>query len=408
MLERLLAAAVYPTGCNSSPTTTGRSAPVTTTMIELRVFFISTSGLTASRLGWIIADLPGLSNIACLLTISHRGVAECTEISREWSFLRVLGASAVLTDRLLHFLRLCTPITRTFVSFVIKSGRLDMKASPIVLSHVQAAALLAAHQAGHTAVEASLDLGLTTVEVGLDAETIALPDGQRLTWQAVEAIAGSERGCFFIEGGEPLKIQFFSEASNRLYSLMPTDGAPTMLVSGIPMHRFKGIDPHRDTLLKIKTIAPVTGRALDTATGLGYTAIEAAKTADHVTTIEIEPTALEVARLNPWSQRLFANPRITQVVGDVYDEIEAFEDEAFDCIIHDPPAFSLAGDLYAGAFYRELFRVLRRKGRMFHYVGDLESKSGRTVTKGAVRRLQEAGFLRVARRPEAFGLVAYK
>jgi predicted methyltransferase len=174
------------------------------------------------------------------------------------------------------------------------------------------------------------------------------------------------------------------------------------------MHRFKGVDPHRDTLLKIKAIVPVVGQVLDTATGLGYTAIEAAKTAEQVTTVEIEPAALEVARLNPWSQRLFDNPRITQIVGDVYEEIETFEDGAFDCIIHDPPAFNLAGDLYAGAFYRELFRVLRRKGRLFHYIGDLESKSGRTVAKGAVRRLQEAGFSRVVRRPEAFGLVACK
>jgi predicted methyltransferase len=30
------------------------------------------------------------------------------------------------------------------------------------------------------------------------------------------------------------------------------------------------------------------------------------------------------------------------------------------------------------------------------------------VSKGAVRRLQEAGFARVVRRPEAFALVAYK
>jgi predicted methyltransferase len=283
-----------------------------------------------------------------------------------------------------------------------------MKELPIVFSHVQTAILLAARQADQTAVEVSLDLGLTTVEVGLGVDGVTLPDGQGLMWQHVKQINSSERGCFAIKTGEPRKIQFFSEASNRLYSLMPTSGAPTMLVSGIPMHRFKGIDPHRDTVCKIKTIAPVTGRVLDTATGLGYTAIEAAKTADKVTTVEIEPAALEVARLNPWSQGLFHNPGIIQIVGDVYDEIETFDDEAFDRIIHDPPAFNLAGDLYAGVFYRQLYRVLRRKGRLFHYIGDLASKSGRTVSRGAVRRLQEAGFSRVVRRPEAFGLVAYK
>jgi predicted methyltransferase len=279
----------------------------------------------------------------------------------------------------------------------------------LILSHVQADIVLEARQAGQKAVVVvSLDLGLTATEVALEPAGVRLSDGQLLVWQHLEEIGDSERGCFVVEDGEPRKVQVFSEASNRLYSLMPTEGAPTMLVSGIPMHRFKGIDPHRDTLLKIKAISPVVGRVLDTATGLGYTAIEAAKTARHVTTVEIEPAALEMARLNPWSQALFDNAKITQVVGDVYDEIEGFEDGAFDCIIHDPPAFNLAGDLYSGEFYRELFRVLKRKGHLFHYIGDLESKSGRVVSKGAARRLQEVGFSRVVRRPEAFGLVAYK
>jgi len=49
---------------------------------------------------------------------------------------------------------------------------------------------------------------------------------------------------------------------------------------------------------------------------------------------------------------------------------------------------------------------LKRGGRLFHYIGDLDSTSGRVVAKGAVRRLQEAGFVQVERRPEAFGLVA--
>jgi predicted methyltransferase len=211
-----------------------------------------------------------------------------------------------------------------------------------------------------------------------------------------------------VEDGQAEKIQRFSELSNRFYSLMPTDRAPTLLISGIPMHRIKGIDPHRDTLHKIRALAPIGGRVLDTCTGLGYTAIEAARTAEKVITIELDPTVLEVAQLNPWSRQLFGHPRIEQIVGDSFEEIGSFDDGAFSRIIHDPPTFSLAGELYSGEFYRQLRRVLGRKGRLFHYIGDPNSRSGRNLTRGVSRRLQEAGFSRVFRKPAAFGVVALK
>lgn len=95
-----------------------------------------------------------------------------------------------------------------------------------------------------------------------------------------------------------------------------------------------------------------------------------------------------MARLNPWSQELFNNPKITQLMGDAYEVVPTFEDESFGRIIHDPPTFSLAGDLYSGVFYRELYRILKRGGRL----GDPNSKASGGVTRGALRRLQEAGF----------------
>jgi len=278
----------------------------------------------------------------------------------------------------------------------------------LVLSHIQTRPLLQAREASRHRVEVSPDLGLTTVEVVIEPTGVRFPDGDWLRWEAIEEISASENNCFVVEDGEPRKIQVFSEFTNLLYSLMPTCKAPAMLVSGMPMHRIKGTDPYHDTLEKIRTVKPIVGRVLDTATGLGYTAIEAAKTADHVVTIELDPAALEIARLNPWSRGLFDNPKITQRIGDSYDLIEEFDDQTFTRIIHDPPAFSLAGHLYAGEFYVELHRVLRRGGRLFHYVGNPESKSGGNITRGVIRRLQEAGFSRVVRRPRAFGVLAFK
>jgi predicted methyltransferase len=84
------------------------------------------------------------------------------------------------------------------------------------------------------------------------------------------------------------------------------------------------------------------------------------------------------------------------------------ESESFMRIFHDPPAFRIAGELYSGEFYQHLYRVVKPGGRVFHYIGDLDSTTGRVVAKGAVKRLQEAGFTMIARKQEAFGLVAYK
>lgn len=279
---------------------------------------------------------------------------------------------------------------------------------PIVLSHFQAKALLRARGAGQRTATISPDLGLTTAEAALEPDRVRFPGGEWLAWESVEEISAHETSCFAVEGGAAQKVQHFSERLQRFYSLMPTGGAPTILIAGFPMHRIKGTDPHRDTLAKIRAIAPLRGQVLDTATGLGYTAIEAARTADRVVTVELDPATLEIARLNPWSRALFDDAKIQSLIGDACDLIQTFADEAFTRIVHDPPTIRLAGELYSGEFYRQLFRVLRRGGRVFHYIGDLDSKSGAGVARGVVRRLKEAGFERVARRPEAFGVVADK
>ncbi len=278
----------------------------------------------------------------------------------------------------------------------------------LVLSHYQVEPLWRARQAGQATAETSPDLGRSRVSVRLTAEGVVFPDGTHLDWETLAAIRAAPTRCFVVADGQVRPIEAFSAETNRVYSLLPTAGAPTLLVSGIPMHRVKDIDPWEDTARKVRTIAPLRGRVLDTCTGLGYTAIAAARTAEEVVTIELDPLVLEIARQNPWSQALFHDPRIVQRIGDTSDLIADFPDQSFSRIIHDPPAFSLAGELYSGAFYRQLYRVLRWRGRLFHYVGDLASPAGQRLARGVARRLQEAGFRRVIPRPEAFGFVALK
>lgn len=277
-----------------------------------------------------------------------------------------------------------------------------------VLSHVQAAPLLEARRKGQATAQTSTDLALTTVAATFGADGITLPGGDTVAWADLEHIAATPGKCFLREDGEWHEIKNFSDETNRAYSLFPTRSAPTLLVSGINMHRIKDSDPHQDTLQKIKAAAPISGRVLDTTTGLGYTAIQAARTATEVITVEVDPAASEIARLNPWSQDLFTNPKITRLINDSAEQIEEFPAARFARIIHDPPVMSLGGDLYSLAFYQQMYRVLESGGRAFHYIGDPTSKSGASITRGVIRRLYEAGFRRVTPAPAAFGVVAYK
>lgn len=278
----------------------------------------------------------------------------------------------------------------------------------IVISHYQAAEILGAMAQGAATVETSMDLNLSRSVVQVVGETAVLPQEITLTRAQLETVMESELSCFQLIDGELKKIQLFSETLNRFYSLMPTQSAPTMLVSGTPMHRIKDTNPYKDTQMKIKAVHPVMGDVLDTTMGLGYTASMAAETAVSVTTVELDPTVVEICRANPWSQQLFNNPKIQRKLGDAFDVVETLADEAYSRIIHDPPMFKLAGHLYGTDFYKELYRVLKPKGRLFHYIGDPKSKSGRSVTKGAIKRLKDAGFNRIKAWPQAFGVIAFK
>lgn len=278
----------------------------------------------------------------------------------------------------------------------------------VVLSHFQAQDLLDAHDQGIEQLFISLDLGLSEAEVQLTEEEVVFHSEIHLYWDQIHAIHADENSCFLVRTDDFEKIISFSETVNRVYSLMPTRSAPTLLVSGIPMHRIKDTDPMQDTLSKIKAVKPLNGNVLDTATGLGYTAIEAARTARKVITIELDPEVLEIARLNPWSRQLFENPRIEQKIGDSYEMVMPFDERSFDIVLHDPPTIALDGDLYGEQFYRQLFRLLKDKGRLFHYIGNPDSPSGRSTTPGVIKRLSEVGFSDVHRAPEAFGVVATK
>ncbi len=253
----------------------------------------------------------------------------------------------------------------------------------------------------------SLDLGLSDTELSTDDQGVLLPDGSSVDFNHLEEIAGKSESVFFSRDGDVFQVAI---SDGHFYKLVPTDGAPTLEVDGVRMHRTVGVTPDVDARLKLEALGVRGGRVLDTCTGLGYTALACLDAGgDLVVSVELRPEVLRIAGVNPWSRVLFSDERVHLLLGDAYHAVEVFPAGFFDYIVHDPPRFSHAGHLYGGEFYAKLFRVLREGGRIFHYTGEPGSRYRRVdLRRGVMRRLRQAGFTDAAYDREIFGVVCEK
>ncbi|MCE4606555.1 MAG: methyltransferase [Desulfurococcales archaeon] len=183
----------------------------------------------------------------------------------------------------------------------------------------------------------------------------------------------------------------------------------TLRINGIHMHRIWGIDPLTDSEIKVK--AARIGRhqkVLDTCMGLGYTAVKSLQHGAEVTTVEKDLDVIWIAEHNPYSQNL-EDTRVKVIHGDILLVIKEFLDNAFDRIIHDPPRLTAStGDLYGISFYRNLYRVLKPGGILFHYTGLPGRKRGINLLGKTASRLEKAGFYPVIKNRRAQGVVAIK
>ncbi|HUG40614.1 MAG TPA: methyltransferase domain-containing protein [Longimicrobiales bacterium] len=256
----------------------------------------------------------------------------------------------------------------------------------------------------------SLDLGRTETGLRLEGGTAHLPDGQVVTAAELAAVEENPDSVYAVLDGSVEKVTWFSAETGKVYTLRATRGWPALEISGILMQRIKGVDPREDAASKAAAVVPVRGRVLETCFGLGYSALHTARDADSVLGFEIDPNVVEMARLNPYSAPAFEpGSKIELREGDVTEEIRSLPDASFDIVIHDPPTLAIAGDLYGRAFYEQLHRVLKPRGRLFHYTGDPGSRHRKQDIPGRVaRRLGEVGFASVRREAAALGVSAIK
>ena len=277
----------------------------------------------------------------------------------------------------------------------------------MIIIHHQSQQLLEAKKKGMKNAEVSLDLDISKANIKIENNQFIFPDNQKLDESHLKKIIKNDTSCFLIRENSLVKIQLFSEETNKFYKLVPTKDAPTLEISGIRMHVTKEMTPIEDTKRKIESISPIKGIILDTCMGLGYTSILASKTADFVFTCEKDENVIEIAKYNPWSKELFNNKKINIINADIFNQIKVFKNNMFEMIIHDPPRLSLATELYSLDFYRELFRILKQNGKLYHYIGNPGSKNRNiNLSENVAKRLKHAGFMNIER--VHYGLKAIK
>lgn len=259
-----------------------------------------------------------------------------------------------------------------------------------LLTRPVAESLLAARGAGATQWTGSLDLGMTGSNVPLESGGW-LWQGQHYPYPGKL----KERTIYWWDGEDFAVVSRFS---GSLIKLVPTEwGAPTFEIDGIKMLPTSKESPYEDARRKVALIEPRGKTVLDTCGGLGYFAACCLQAgAARIQSFEKNADVLWLRTLNPWSpdpDSAASAGRLELAHADVTAAIAAISEASVDALLHDPPRFGIAGELYSQAFYDQLARVLRRGGKLFHYTGSPNRlTSGRDVPREVGKRLDKAGF----------------
>ncbi len=257
-----------------------------------------------------------------------------------------------------------------------------------LLIRVTGDALLRARDAGEPAWSGSLDLGRSTGTATLLADDWEWR-GQRYPYPGKL----KDRTIYWWDGDDFAPV---SRYAGSLIKLVPTEwDAPTFEIDGIKMLPTSKESPIDDARRKVALVQPAGKRVLDTCGGLGYFAtccLDAGVAS--IRSFEKNEDVLWLRTLNPWSPDPDASEgRLQLAHADVSSAIETLPDAGFDGVLHDPPRFGIAGELYSQVFYDQLARVLVRGGQLFHYTGSPNKlTSGRDVPREVAKRLEKAGF----------------
>lgn len=248
----------------------------------------------------------------------------------------------------------------------------------------------------YESLRAALRSGANTAECSLDldrSKTVVTINAADWSWQGQRypyLDSCKDRTIYYWTGE---RFEPVARFDHSLIKLVPTEwGTPTFEIDGIKMLVSAKLSPYEDAQRKVALIQPRGKIILDTCGGLGYFAAWCLQgQATRVLSYEKNPDVIWLRSLNPWSPVVGGALSLTP--GDIAEQIVTLPNESMDAVLHDPPRFGIAGELYSQDFYDQLARVLKRNGKLFHYTGTPNKlSSGRDVPNEVAKRLRIAGF----------------
>ncbi|MDD4983522.1 MAG: rRNA adenine N-6-methyltransferase family protein [Candidatus ainarchaeum sp.] len=192
---------------------------------------------------------------------------------------------------------------------------------------------------------------------------------------------------------EGVKLQISNE--NGIFSLRKdkNENKPILYINAVKMNVSKdlGIDAYNENVmdsLEVSTYDDV----LEICTGAGYKTLLLAEKAKNVVSIEKSKEVLELMTYNPYTKELLKKENVKIITDDATNYAKKSK-EKFTKILHDPPTFKFAPELYTKEFYADLYGLAEEGCILFHYTGNPGNKfRGKDLTSATIERAKQAGW----------------
>ena len=234
------------------------------------------------------------------------------------------------------------------------------------------------------AKKASFDLGKTFVE-----------NPQEILSKVPEDVLEKIKGrLIYLYDKNLIPLALFDD---RYYALTWTNNAPILEIDGIRMHVFYLKSPFKYGRYVANIVRNGT-YYLETCFGQGYISRLIDKP---LVSYEKSKAVLELAKLNPWSQDALNKHKVHNK--SIWD----LEEEGFDRIIHDPPSFRTAQDLYSQSFYKLLYERSKPGTIFYHYTGEPNKRKRFNIMSHVIKNAEKAGW-RLLRKDDKVKALIFK